>query len=82
MGEDQENTRKVLMDYIGAYDPERVKFLQCQDYEDEMEAAMELLGQLYEKAGFYDLAIFTAGSHIVVWKRRHRDFGSECRRKD
>lgn len=58
MGEDQENTRKVLadiihhpnaggvlvlglgcencnipvlMDYIGEYDPERVKFLQCQD---------------------------------------------------
>ena len=40
----------VLMDYIGEYDPERVKFLQCQDCEDEMEAAMELLGQLYEKA--------------------------------
>jgi altronate dehydratase len=61
MGEDQENTREVLVDYIGAYDPERVKFLQCQDYEDEMEAAMELLGQLYEKAGFHDLAIFKQG---------------------
>lgn len=63
MGEDQENTRKVLadiinhpnaggvlvlglgcencnipvlMDYIGEYDPERVKFLQCQDCEYEM----------------------------------------------
>ena len=63
MGEDQENTRKVLadiinhpnaggvlvlglgcencnipvlMDYIGEYDPERVKFLQCQDCEYEI----------------------------------------------
>ena len=68
MGDDQENTRKVLadmihhpnaggvlvlglgcensnipvlMDYIGAYDEQRVKFLQCQDVEDEMEEAMK-----------------------------------------
>lgn len=40
----------VLTDHIGEYDPGRVKFLQCQSYEDEVEAAMELLGQLYEKA--------------------------------
>ena len=73
MGDDQENTRKVLadmihhpnaggvlvlglgcensnipvlMDYIGDYDEKRVKFLQCQDVEDEMEAAMGLLEEL------------------------------------
>ncbi len=73
MGDDQENTRKVLADminhpnagavlvlglgcensnipvlkeYIGEYDENRVKFLQCQDVENEMEAAMELLKEL------------------------------------
>lgn len=77
MGDDQENTRKVLADmichpnaggvlvlglgcenssipvlrdYIGAYDPRRVKFLQCQDVEDETEAAMELLEGLADYA--------------------------------
>lgn len=33
----------VLMDYIGAYDEDRVKFLQCQDVEDEMETAWGFL---------------------------------------
>lgn len=77
MGDDQENTRKVLadiichpnaggvlvlglgcensnipvlMEYIGDYDPERVKFLQCQDCVDEMAEAMRLLEELYAKA--------------------------------
>ncbi len=92
MGEDQENTRKVLadiihhpnaggvlvlglgcencnipvlMDYIGEYDPERVKFLQCQDCEDEMEAAMELLGQLYEKASG-DVRVECDASQLII----------------
>ena len=77
MGDDQENTRKVmadiihhtnaggvlvlglgcencnipvLKDYIGDYDENRVKFLQCQDTEDEIEEALKLLGELYESA--------------------------------
>ena len=77
MGDDQENTRKVLADmihhpnaagvlvlglgcensnipvlkeYIGQYDEQRVKFLQCQDVEDEMAAAMELLKELADYA--------------------------------
>ena len=80
MGDDQENTRKVLadmihhpnaggvlvlglgcensnipvlMDYIGAYDEDRVKFLQCQDVEDEMETAMGLLKELAAYAGAF-----------------------------
>ena len=31
----------VLMDYIGDYDKDRVKFMQCQDFEDETEKALE-----------------------------------------
>lgn len=77
MGDDQENTRKVLADmihhpnaggvlvlglgcencnipvlkeYIGTYDEDRVKFLQCQDTEDEIEEALALLGDLYKNA--------------------------------
>ena len=55
----------VLMDYIGEYDPERVKFLQCQDCEDEMEAAMELLGQLYEKASG-DVRVECDASQLII----------------
>lgn len=36
----------VLKEYIGDYDEQRVKFLQCQDVEDEQEAAMALLEEL------------------------------------
>jgi altronate hydrolase len=36
----------VLMDYIGDYDKDRVKFLVCQEEEDEQEAAMKLLEEL------------------------------------
>ncbi len=36
----------VLKEYIGEYDEQRVRFLQCQDVEDEHEAAMEILEEL------------------------------------
>lgn len=77
MGEDQENTRKILADfvrhpnaggvlllglgcenssisvlreYIGDYEEERVRFLQCQDCEDEVSEGVRLMGELYEAA--------------------------------
>ena len=59
------------MDYIGDYDKDRVKFMQCQDFEDETEKALELIGEIYEAAsgekvkseaaGFHDIAIFKQG---------------------
>lgn len=36
----------VLKEYIGDYDEQRVRFLQCQDVEDEHQAAMEILEEL------------------------------------
>lgn len=78
MGDDQDNTRRILADlvnhpnaggvlllglgcensnieeikkFIGAYDENRVKFLVCQEVEDEMEAAMKLLAELAAYAG-------------------------------
>ncbi len=35
---------------LGTYDPRRVKFLNCQDVEDEIGAACELIGELKEYA--------------------------------
>lgn len=40
----------VLMDYIGQYDEKRIKFLQCQDVENEEEEALALIGEIYEEA--------------------------------
>lgn len=95
MGDDQENTRKVLadmihhpnaggvlvlglgcensnipvlMDYIGAYDEQRVKFLQCQDVEDEMEAAMKLIGELAAYAGAFSREKIDASELIIGMK--------------
>lgn len=77
MGDDQENTRRILADlinhpnaggvlvlglgcensnievlkpYLGAFDENRIKFLQCQDVEDEMIVAGELLQELIATA--------------------------------
>lgn len=41
----------VLMDYIGDYDPNRVRFLQCQDVEDEIAEGCRLVGELMEIVG-------------------------------
>ena len=95
MGDDQENTRKVLadmihhpnaggvlvlglgcensnipvlMDYIGAYDEPRVKFLQCQDVEDEMEEAMKLIGELAVYAGAFSREKIDASELIIGMK--------------
>ena len=95
MGDDQENTRKVLadmihhpnaggvlvlglgcensnipvlMDYIGEYDPNRVKFLQCQDVEDEMETAMGLLEELAAYAGTFSREAIDASELVIGMK--------------
>ena len=44
-----ENSRiEVLKNYIGEVNPDRVKFLQVQDVEDEQEAAAEIMEELHE----------------------------------
>ncbi|MDO4329912.1 MAG: altronate dehydratase family protein [Lachnospiraceae bacterium] len=95
MGDDQENTRKiladmihhpnaggvlvlglgcensnipVLMDYIGEYDEKRVRFLQCQDVEDEQEEAMKILGELAEYAGSFTREKVDASELIIGMK--------------
>lgn len=95
MGDDQENTRKVLadmihhpnaggvlvlglgcensnipvlMEYIGEYDHNRVKFLQCQDVEDEMETAMSLLKELADYAGTFQREKTDASELVIGMK--------------
>lgn len=80
MGEDQENTRKILADlinhpnaaavlvlglgcensgievlktYLGDYDTDRVKFLECQKSEDEIADALVLIQQLCQYASCF-----------------------------
>ena len=95
MGDDQENTRKlladmihhpnaggvlvlglgcensnipVLKDYIGEYDEQRVKFLQCQDVEDEHAEAMKLLEELAAYAGAFSREKIDASELIIGMK--------------
>lgn len=95
MGDDQENTRKiladlihhpnaggvlvmglgcensnipVLMDYIGDYDKDRVKFLVCQEVEDEQEAAMALLEELASYVKEFKREPISASELIVGMK--------------
>ncbi len=42
---------EVLKGYLGNYDPDRVKFLVCQDSADEAGDALKLIGELAEYAG-------------------------------
>ena len=58
----------VLKEYIGEYDEDRVKFLQCQDVEDEMETAMKLLKELASYAGSFSRESIDAGELIIGMK--------------
>lgn len=43
-----ENTSiEILKDYLGEYDSNRVKFVSCQEFDDEYEKSMEVLEELY-----------------------------------
>lgn len=58
----------VLKEYIGEYDDQRVKFLQCQDVEDEMETAMELLKELSVYAGAFSREKIDASELVIGMK--------------
>ncbi|BCJ95132.1 altronate hydrolase [Anaerocolumna cellulosilytica] len=95
MGDDQDNTRKILADlvnhpnaggilvlglgcenssiaelkpYIGNYDESRVKFLQCQDVEDEMETSLEILKELIAYAGEFNREDISAEELVIGMK--------------
>lgn len=95
MGDDQENTRKilaglinhpnaggvlvlglgcensnidVLKPYLGDYDPRRVKFLVCQESEDEIADGLRLMEELAQYAGTFHRAPVSAAKLVVGMK--------------
>ncbi|MDF2801663.1 MAG: Altronate dehydratase [Anaerocolumna sp.] len=95
MGDDQDNTRKILADlvnhpnaggvlvlglgcenssieelkkHIGEYNISRVKFLQCQDVEDEMETANLLIDELIDYASTFVREDINASELIIGMK--------------
>lgn len=95
MGEDQENTRRVLADlvrhpnaggvlvlglgcensgidvlksYIGEYEEERVRFLVCQESEDEIGEALEILESLADYVSSFKREAVPCGELIVGMK--------------
>ncbi len=58
----------VLKEYIGEYDEQRVKFLQCQDVEDEHEAAMAILEELAVYVRGFSREPIDAGELIIGMK--------------
>lgn len=95
MGDDQENTRKVLADlinhpnaggvlvlglgcensnidvlkpYIGQYSEDRVKFLVCQESEDEVADALALIEELARYAGRFHREPISCGELVIGMK--------------
>ncbi len=64
-----ENSRiEVLKEYIGEVNPDRVKFLQVQDVEDEQEKAVELMEQLMNYAATFKREKVSAKELIIGMK--------------
>ena len=95
MGDDQENTRKILADlinhpnaggvlvlglgcensnidvlkpYIGQWDENRVKFLVCQEVEDEAGAALALIEELAGYVGSFRREPISCGELVIGMK--------------
>lgn len=57
-----------LKKYIGEYNPDRVKFLVCQESEDEIADALELLEQLAQYAGQFKREKIDARELVIGMK--------------
>ena len=64
-----ENSRiEVLKNYIGEANPDRVKFLQVQDVEDEQEAAAEIMEELMNYAAAFKREKVSAKELVIGMK--------------
>lgn len=59
---------EILKQYIGEYDPRRVKFLVAQESEDEMADALELLEELIDHAAGFERESVSVDKLIVGLK--------------
>ncbi len=59
---------KELKKYIGEYDPQRVKFLVCQETEDEITDGVQLVKELIDYAGGFTRKPVDAGRLVIGLK--------------
>lgn len=57
-----------LKKYIGAYDEKRVRFLVCQEHEDEMEAGDQILSELIDYAAGFEREPISVSKLIIGMK--------------
>lgn len=57
-----------LKKYIGSYDENRVKFLVCQEHEDEMEVGAQLLSELIDYVAGFEREPISASKLIIGMK--------------
>ena len=55
----------ILKGYIGEYDPQRVKFLECQTVEDELSEALKLMAELARYAGSFHRKEIPASQLVI-----------------
>ena len=58
----------VLKNYIGSYDPDRVKFLVCQESDDEIADGLALLDQLAGYAGTFSREPISCSELVIGMK--------------
>lgn len=61
-------THELFMEELGEYDAERVKFLTCQEVEDDVEAGAELVRELAVYAGQFQRESIPASELVVGMK--------------
>jgi len=61
-------THEQFVEELGEYDPNRVKFLTCQNVEDEFEAGREILKELAEFAGTFHREEISASELVIGMK--------------
>lgn len=58
----------VLKDYLDGFDESRVKFLQCQDYDDEIEESLSVIKELCDNASKFEREECDASELIIGMK--------------
>lgn len=59
---------EILKNYIGDYDENRVRFLKCQDHEDEISDGLQMLRELVEYASSSQREEIDAGELVIGLK--------------
>ena len=58
----------ILKEYIGEYNPNRVKFLVCQESDNEIEEALKLLSELAKYAGSFQREPISCSELVIGMK--------------